>query len=368
MTATDLKASMARGYTLPAPWYSDPALFSRELSVIFRRSWLYAGHVGQAANPGDYLTFEAGDVPVVIVRQRDGALKAFVNVCRHRGTMVVQGSGSGQSLQCPYHAWTYDLDGELRAVPRSEAEPGFDCAEFSLLPVDVETWGPFVFVNVDAEASPLGSVLGDLPDQLRAGGIDVDSLRFKLHDEWELKANWKITVENYLECYHCPVAHPEFSKVIDVRPEQYRLSSAGWVWSQVGPVRESVRAGAADADWARGEIADSQFHLLWPNCTLNTYPGAPNLIFSVYRPIDAERTLMVSDAFFPEGVDEGAIRAMFKFSAQVTREDQGLVEAVHHGLRSGIVNQGRLLLNSEHLIHRFQRLIHEALTTESPAQ
>jgi phenylpropionate dioxygenase-like ring-hydroxylating dioxygenase large terminal subunit len=263
-------------------------------------------------------------------------------------------------LQCPYHAWTYNLDGTLRAAPRSESEPGFDAEDLGLMPVRLETWGPFILVNLDPDAAPLSSVVGSIPAQLGAAGIQLDQLQFRLHDEWELKANWKIAVENYLECYHCPVAHPEFSKVIDVRPEEYELSSAGWTWSQVGPLRDSVRSGNGAA-WARGPIADSQFHLLWPNFTLNTYPGPPNLAVSVYWPIDHERTLMVSDLFYGPETDEQAIKAMMEFSAQVTREDQELVEAVHKGLRSGMVEQGRLLLNSEHLIQRFQQLVYEAL-------
>jgi choline monooxygenase len=357
---SDLRASLQQGYTLPAGWYSDPDLLRREQRLIFRKSWLYAGHTGQVANPGDYVTCTLGDVPLVIVRGQDRNLRAFVNICRHRGTIVAYDSGNCAALQCPCHAWTYDLDGSLRAAPRSDAEPGFDPDQLGLLPVHLETWGPFILVNLDSDPPPLPTILCDVPAQLARAGIDLANLQFRLHDEWELKANWKITVENYLECYHCPVAHPEFSRVIDVRPEEYQLSSSGWIWSQVGPLRESVRSGNGSS-WARGPIADSQFHLVWPNLTLNTYPGPPNLAVSVYWPIDHERTLMVSDLFYGPDTDDDTIKSMVAFSAQVTREDQQLVEAVHRGLRSGVVEQGRLLLNSEHLIHRFQHLVYEAL-------
>jgi carnitine monooxygenase subunit len=363
---SELALSLEAGYTLPAHWYSDPSLLAREQEMIFRRAWVYAGHVGQVARAGDFFTLEAGGVPLVVVRDQEETLRAFVNVCRHRGTIVASGSGNRATLQCPYHAWTYDFDGRLRAAPRSDTEANFEADELGLLPVRLETWGPFIFICLDEEVQPLASQLGDLPSQLEKGGIEIEELRFHAHDEWELRANWKIAIENYLECYHCPVAHPQFSSVIDVRPEEYTLGAKGLVWSQVGPLRESVRTGRqAGSEWARGVVADSQFHLFWPNCTFNTYPGPPNLTVTAYRPIDSERTLMVSDAFYGEGVHRADIDSMIEFSAQVTREDQELVESVHRGLRSGLVKQGRLLLNSEHLIQRFQRFVYEALEGES---
>ena len=165
-------------------------------------------------------------LPVVIVRGRDDELRGFVNVCRHRGHLVAQDTGCRETLQCPYHAWTYELDGSLRRAPRSEREPSFDPAAYSLLPVAVDTWGPFVFVNPRAGAPPLSDVLADLPALVGECGLDLSSLRFHSHHEWPTKVNWKVAIENYLECYHCAVAHPGFSKLIDVRPDSYRLVRA----------------------------------------------------------------------------------------------------------------------------------------------
>jgi choline monooxygenase len=149
--------------TLPWSWYSDPQLLRRETARIFARSWQYAGHTGQVAKSGSYFASWAGEIPIVITRARDGELRAFVNVCRHRGFTVARGEGRRETLQCPYHAWTYGLDGKLRAAPRSEREPEFDADELGLLPAAVDTWGPFVFVNPDANASPLVDALGEVP-------------------------------------------------------------------------------------------------------------------------------------------------------------------------------------------------------------
>ena len=187
----------------------------------------------QVTRVGDYFTAAVGDVPIVVVRNEDG-LSGFVNVCRHRRHEVVSGSGNRKVLQCPYHAWTYGLDGCLRAAPRSDHEPGFDRASLPLLPVSVDTWGPFVFANLEA-AAPLSRVLGELPAIVGRSGLRLDDLRFSGREEWTAGANWKVMIENFLECYHCPVQHPGFSAVVDVAEESYGLHAHEWFSSQVRP-------------------------------------------------------------------------------------------------------------------------------------
>ena len=162
-----LRSDLLAGATLPASWYSDPELLRLEHERIFNRSWQYAGVLEQVTAPGAFFTCRVGDVPIVVVRDRSGELRAFVNVCRHRGHEVAQGCGQRETLQCPYHAWTYGLDGELRTAPRSDREPGFDRSEWSLLPAQVDTWGPLVFVNPDLAAAPLAETLGELPARWR---------------------------------------------------------------------------------------------------------------------------------------------------------------------------------------------------------
>jgi phenylpropionate dioxygenase-like ring-hydroxylating dioxygenase large terminal subunit len=353
----DAKA-LERGYTLPAGWYSDPGVLRLEQERIFKRCWQYAGRLDQVAQPGDFFTYRAGLAPIVVTRDRSGQLRGFVNVCRHRGSEVVRdAAGHRETLQCRYHAWTYDLDGSLRAAPRSDREPGFDRSEFSLLPVQVDTWGPFVFVNPDPDAGPLSETLGNLPDLVAAGGIDVDALRFHHRSEFAVEANWKVACENFLECYHCPVAHPGFSAVIDVSQDAYKLEANETFLSQYTTARDGARA---DYD-PHGEIEAGQFHLLWPNVVVNVAPGRPNLSIGPIVPATPERTLRFLDYFFGEDVDEGWIQGLVAFDDQVGREDKDLVESVQRGLASGMVERGRLLLNSEHLIADFQRRVADAL-------
>ena len=188
------------GWTLPASWYSDANVYELERSRIFSAAWQYAGPLEWVADRGCFFAVQVGHVPVAIVRGGDGALRGFVNVCRHRGHLVVSGEGCRETLQCPYHAWTYDLDGTLRKAPRAEREPGFDPAGLSLLPVSVGTWGPFVFVNPDPDAEPLEATLGELPAIVSGSGVDLDTIRFHSHHEWPILANWKVAMENFLEC------------------------------------------------------------------------------------------------------------------------------------------------------------------------
>lgn len=349
-------ATLADGRTLPYDWYADPAVLRLEQERVFRRHWQYAGRADQVAEHGQYFTGRAGDVPVVVVRGRDGALNGLVNVCRHRGSLVCEGEGRRQTLQCPYHAWTYDLDGSLRAAPRSDGEPGFDKTELSLVPVQVDTWGPFVFVNPDLDAPPLAQALGDVRAAV-AGILDVDALVFHHRSESSIAANWKVCCENYLECYHCAVAHPGFSKVVDVAPDTYRLEQGRLTSSQHGSVRERW-SGYFDPG---GEIARGQFHFLFPNTVVNIMPGHPNLSIGPVLPAGAERTERLLDYFVAPDADEAWIADLLAFDDQVGVEDVALVERVQKGLRSGIVEHGRLLGEAERLIAHFEGLLVEAL-------
>jgi phenylpropionate dioxygenase-like ring-hydroxylating dioxygenase large terminal subunit len=341
--------------TLPWAWYADPEVLRREGERIFARTWQYVGHSGQLADDGSYFAAVAGQIPVVVTRARGGEIRAFLNVCRHRGHVVASGEGKRETLQCPYHAWTYGLDGQLRAAPRADREPGFDFDELSLREVAVEMWGPFVFVNPDPGAAPLADALGDVPARL-AEIIDVDEMEFRFRGEFELNANWKIACENFLECYHCAVAHPGFTAAVDVSPDSYRLEAAGLTSSQLGPLREN-----GDSFLAHGELPRSQFHFLWPNFGINVFPGRPNLSCGPILPVGPERTARFLDYFFAPDVDQAWIDELLAFDDQIGREDTALVEGVQLGVRSGVLQEGRLLSESEQLVAHFQRLCAEAL-------
>src|SRR6201996_8966819 len=163
-TTDSLLAALERGESLPAHWYTDPAITAREIEKIFRKSWNYIGPAKELMNQGDYITGYAGEVPVVVIRNEAGELAAFVNVCRHRRHEVMKGRGNAKMMQCGYHAWTYDLTGCLKGAPRTAQEPDFRLEDYPLLPLRVDTLGPWVFVNADSAAEPIASQYGKLLD------------------------------------------------------------------------------------------------------------------------------------------------------------------------------------------------------------
>ena len=337
--------------TLPYGWYTDPKILRRERERIFQGAWQYVGHLGQLAQPG-YFATQVGPTPVVVTRDRDGVLRGFVNVCRHRGFALAEGEQQRETLQCPYHAWTYGLDGRLRAAPRSEEEPEFPQDELCLLPVAVDTWGPFLFASVGAEPEPLAQALGSLPAQIEELGLDVASLVHHSRWEAEIDANWKIVCENFLECYHCAVAHPGFSEVIDVSPEAYTLSSDGRLSTQHGPLRTAS---------PQDTLPRSQFHFLWPNLEINIFPGEPNISIGPSYPLTPDRTYRFLDYFFGPEVEQAWIDDLLALDDQVGLEDAKLVEGVQRGVASGALERGVLMSRSEQLIGHFQALTAAAL-------
>jgi phenylpropionate dioxygenase-like ring-hydroxylating dioxygenase large terminal subunit len=343
--------------TLDWSTYSDPGLVPAERERIFAPAWQYVGRVEALGTGAGYLAGRVGDIPVVVTRDREGELRAFLNVCRHRGSVIATGAATRETLQCPYHAWTYGLDGALKAAPRSGREPGFDCEGISLQAASVGTWGPFLFVSPDPEAAPLAGILGDLPSLVAAAGVDVDRLEFHDRSESTVEANWKIVSENFLECYHCSVAHPGFSAVVDVSPDAYELEFGSSFSSQFGLVREN--GSGLDTS---GEVIRSQFHFLWPNTMINIFPGRVNLSIGPVLPAGPERTERFLDYFFGPDVDRGWIEELLAFDGQVGSEDKVLVENVQRGVATGLIERGRLLPESERLIVDFQQRVRTALS------
>ncbi len=329
--------------TNPWAWYSDPAVLAVERERIFRPAWHYVCHSGRLDGPGTYVACVTGGLPVVVTRAADGELRAFLNVCRHRGAEVCSGEGRRETLQCPYHAWTYELDGRLRSAPRASREDGFDPGGLSLHRLRLEEWGPFVLVCADPDAPGAAVTL----DGARLP-FDPAGLVFRERVAYDLEANWKVAVENYLECYHCPVAHPAFTRLVDVDPDAYVLEGDGPVWSQYGRARDGS-----------GECV---FHLVWPALKINVYPGFPNLSIGPVWPEATGRTTGFLDYFFAPDADEAVCRELIAFDDQVGREDTALVESVQRGVGTGLVERGRLMPDSERLIAGFQRRVSQTLT------
>ena len=360
-------AALDRGESLPAGWYTDPALLPFEDARIFRKAWAYVGPLAELAEVGSFVTGQAGTVPVAVVRNERG-LAGFVNVCRHRRHEVLSGRGKATMLQCPYHAWTYDLAGALKRAPRVGAGSGLRLDDLSLLPIRVEALGPLVFVNLDPDGPSVEDCYGPVLDRIAQSGVVLDTLQLYSRGEWRARANWKAMLENYLECYHCPVAHPGFSTAIDVRPDAYRLAVHGWFSSQAGPVRASAldAVGTSTPYDVRGAVREAQYHFLWPNLTISINPGFPNLSLDVWRPDGAQASRGISEQFFAPGVSDDFARDLVAFNRQVADEDDRLTDSVQRGLRAGLPERGRFVVDSEPLVIHFQRMVARALGGRSP--
>jgi phenylpropionate dioxygenase-like ring-hydroxylating dioxygenase large terminal subunit len=341
----DLAGRLDSGETLPAEWYTSSAIFAAENANIFRKAWQYVGHTGQTEKTGDFFTIVLGDIPIVVTRDDRGVLRAMANVCRHRGSEVVlECAGNRKTLQCHYHGWTYNLDGSLRAAPRANEQESFARENLSLVPFAIETWGPMIFVNPDPECRPFSELIGDLPALFERGGIDLKRLKMARRDVYDLAANWKIVIENFNECYHCPVAHPKFSEVIDT--DAYRADTGNEYFSTYyGPIIGAKNAGV-------------NYATLWPTVmfAMSAKPHAMQVLRT--WPFDAGRTRETIDYYFSDEVSENQRRDYVELSDLVQREDVTLCESVQRGLRSGAIDHGHLMLSRERGIQHFQKLVH----------
>lgn len=366
-TEWKLYDDLERGRTLPASWYTDLAIYARECERIFRRTWQYVGLTEQVTSPGDFFTATVGEVPIVVVKGKDGQVRAFANVCRHRGAIVVREEcGHRTSLQCHYHAWTYNLDGTLLSAPAMKDEAGFDTACYRLPALRCEIWGPFVFVNpeLNEESPPLAEYLGELPGLVATTGLDLATIRRRVRRTYEIGANWKVVLDNYLECYHCPVAHPGFCDLIDTN--DYVITEYEHFSTQHGALKASAAQGKEKNLYAvGGGVRDGFYAYLWPNFTLNIYPGPGNVSLNLFLPLGPERTLAVYDYCFADAVSAEDEQAFVRFIDQVQEEDIVLCESVQRGWRSGYFEQGHLMLSREQALRHFQRLVCRYLTTDS---
>lgn len=348
---------LASATTIPAHWYTDAAALGLEQERIFGRTWQLVGRIEQVRQPGDFFTCAVIDEPLVVTRAGDGQLHAFFNVCRHRAGPVAQGAGNRKSLQCLYHGWTYGLDGQLRTTPEFDGVRCFDKADNGLVPVRVDTWGPFVFVNLDDDAPSLAATLGNIPAE--TGHLPLERMGFYKRVDYEIACNWKVYVDNYLEGYHIPMAHPGLFKEIDYN--QYRVETARYYSKQHAPIRHNPDS-LYMRNLEQGAAPEALYYWVFPNLMLNIYPD--NLQINIILPLDHERTLTIFEWYVldverPEVAEDFA--RSFAFSDLVQREDIEICESVQRGLKSRSYDVGRFSVSRENGVHHFHGLLCEFL-------
>lgn len=352
---------------LEARYYTDPEIYRKELEGLLARTWQFAGHESEVKATGDYFTFSIAGESLFCIRGRDGALRTFYNVCQHRAHQLVEGSGSTRVVVCPYHAWTYELTGQLRAGPNIKSVEGFDKSAICLTEVKTEIFNGFIFVNLDPEAEPMDTWYPGVREELRDYVPHIDDLEPIEWVEIPEACNWKVSVENYSECYHCALNHPTFSTGV-IKPETYDITARpGYV------LRHTTECSGLDTmsyeidPAANPHATEYRSWFLWPAFSFQVYPG--NVLNTYHwRPTGPDSVTVYRGWYTEHGWDSEVIRRLAQQDRATTvEEDIHLVELVQRGLKSRGYRPGPLVLdpdcgvNSEHSIQTLHQWMREAV-------
>jgi choline monooxygenase len=347
----DASLPLAEASTIPGSWYTDPRVAELERRTVFSRTWQPVARVEQVADPGQYVTAEVAGEPVVVVRDQDGVLRAFFNVCRHHAAAVMtEPCGRAERLRCPYHGWTYGLDGQLKSTPQFEGVQSFDRAQNGLVPLAVASWEKFVFVHVEDDPPPLEAHLGPLVQQLAPLGLGA--LSFAGRREWTIECNWKVFVDNYLDGgYHIPYLHRGLNSILTFK--EYTIETFERACLQSSPIDPS----GGDAMTAAVRKGQALYYWLYPNFMLNWYEGY--LDTNLIVPLGVDRMKVIFDFYFAE-VTEAASernRRSMDVSEHIQDEDHAICESVQRGLKSRAYRAGRLSVRHEAGESLFHRLL-----------
>jgi len=357
-------APLAQAYTIPASWYVDRAVANLEARSVFSRNWLVAGRAEQLNEPGNFVTLELAGEPVIVVRGGDGVLRGFFNVCRHHAAAVMtECEGKAERLRCPYHGWTYSLEGELKGVPDFNGVLDFDRAAMGLTPVDVEVWEKWVFVKLDRGAPPLEEFIGrDLRERIRAHGLE--NYHWVERRTYAVECNWKVFVDNYLDGgYHVPHLHRGLASVLDYSAyaielgERYCVQSSPMTAENAEPETGAVRAGHR-----------AFYYWIYPNFMINCYEGTMDANFVAPRGVDRAEVIM--DFYFTDNSESARKqhRASIAVGERIQDEDAAICRSVQRGLASRAYNAGRLSVRREAGEHLFHRLLSADLRRELDLQ
>ena len=352
----------SRSMSLRSQAYLEQKWLDAELTGVFARTWQWICHAGLLSAPGGYVTATLAGMPVAVVRGREGELRAFYNVCQHRAHELLSGAGTTRNIVCPYHAWTYDLTGALKAARRADRMETFEKSDICLQRVQVEEFGGFVYVNLDPDAPALADQAGDLAADIALWAPDVSTLRHAKRLTYDVATNWKNVIDNFLECYHCHIAHKEFVDLVDMNTYEVRTHG---IWSS--HFAEAGKHQNAAYDVSEATVNQHAVWWLWPNTCLLRYPGRGNFMVFQVLPAGPERTLETWDFYFETAEPEEAEAQSVRYVDEVLQQqDIALVESVQRGMRTPAFDQGRIVVDaagsglSEHGVHHFHGLLIDA--------
>ena len=352
--------------TLPSHYYFDKDIYARELEEVWFKTWQYIGFTSELKEPGDYISTFIVDQPVFVVRNKDGNLRAFYNVCMHRGHILVEGKGNTRMVTCPFHAWTYDLEGNLKAAGNAENVAGFRHEDFCLPQIQVGVTAGMVFVNLDEAAAPLEEYLAGFEADVRAKVPRFDELKVARRDDYVMDFNWKFVMDQN-ECYHCPHLHPGVMSGDDAYLEPSFDITMYDHWDSVvvsaeGDVESPYGAGKDD------EVRDVYIWTVFPNLIISTHQGPSNFKVQRVWPTGAETAAGTMDNLcINDPPTEMDIKQFNYFRDRVWAEDSPAMTKQQLGMKSLGYTQGRLMVDperswkSEHAVHHFDKQVWEAL-------
>ncbi|MBL7252769.1 aromatic ring-hydroxylating oxygenase subunit alpha [Paractinoplanes lichenicola] len=348
----------ALSMSLRAAAYTEPKWHDLDVRAVLGRTWQWVCHVEKLRAPGSYVAATVAGMPVAVVRDRAGELRAFYNVCKHRAHELLSGAGVTGTIVCPYHAWVYDLDGSLRNARHTASMPGFDRAAICLDRIGVEEFGGFVYVNLDPVAEPLREQAPDLAEDIARWAPDVAGLTFAKRLTYDIGSNWKNVVDNFLECYHCHIAHREFVALVDM--DTYEVRTHG-IWSS--HFAEAGKSDTSPYDVSGASVTQHAVWWLWPNTCLLRYPGRGNFMVLQILPDGPGRTKETWDFFFEtDELEPAEIEAVRYIDDVLQQQDIAIVESVQRGMTTPAFEQGRIVYDqgsglSEHGVHHFHGLV-----------
>ena len=345
---------LSRSETIPSTWYTDPRFHALDREAVFARTWQLAGHLSRLGEPGAYVTAQVAGNPIIVVRGRDGVLRAFYNVCRHRGgPLALDAAGCVKALQCKYHGWTYLLDGSLRGVPQWDRVELFEKGSFALVPVRLDVWEDFVFVSLAEDPPPLAEMMAGITERILPTRLTTKTLVRRV--DYEVHANWKVYIDNYLEGYHVPYMHPDLATLLSFK--DYRTESAAWQVLQHSPLsaEDSVYASA------EGGAGEAYYYWVFPNFMLNILPHRVQV--NQVIPDGPDRCHVHFWYYYddPESLkQQQRIAADIAYSDAVQAEDREICERVQQGLSSRAYDRGRFSVEMEEGVWTFQRLLKQS--------
>ena len=352
-------ASLDQASTIPSSWYTNEELYQLELQSVFSNSWQFAARLDQLTEPGNYVTTDVADEPIVVVRGDDGALRAFFNVCRHHAAAVMtEPEGRANQLRCPYHGWTYSLRGELRGTPDFNDVCNFERSENSLVPLELASWEQWVFVRLEVRRA-LGLqdfLTKQLVDEIQP--LNFGNLHWVERRHYSFDCNWKVFVDNYLDGgYHVPHLHKGLDSVLDY--SKYMIENGERHCLQWSPL---VREGAEAQTGAVRKGDRALYYWIYPNFMINWYDNAMDTNLVIPRGVD--QTEVIFDFYFPDASAEAREhnRASIEVGQRIQDEDVAICKSVQRGLRSRAYDAGRLSVRREAGEHLFHRLLHADLS------